>query len=75
MDDIKIGSIMTFELMSVDNPPTIDDNEGFCIAFIPTRSFVWCRYWTGSKTWTEGPNGFKKVHPTEWLKLIKVENE
>ena len=52
---------MTFELMSVDNPPTIDDNEGFCIAFIPTRSFVWCRYWTGSKTWTEGPNGFKKV--------------
>lgn len=67
---MKVGDEIKFIIESSKNPPTLNDNGGFCIAFVPMEGFQWCRYSNGSKTWKSMITGIN-VNATEWLKKIE----
>jgi|GEM_PF-2185525 len=66
---MKNGDKLTFILESADNPPTLDDNLGFAIAFVPLVGFQSCRYHNGSKSWQSCVT-LKTVIVEGWLKKI-----
>jgi hypothetical protein len=68
--NLSIGSKKTFEIMSADTPPEIQDNDRCVIAFVPFEGIQMCKYYNGSKTW-KSMMTLRTVEVTTWLKLVE----
>jgi len=64
---MNYGDKITFILESADNPPTLDEDLCFVIAFVPLVGFQSCQYYNGSKTWKSRVT-LKTVIVESWLK-------
>lgn len=56
-----------FKMVRVeDQLPTIENDEGYVIAFVPGQGFQSCKYFDGSKTW-QSMITRDTVRVTHWL--------
>jgi hypothetical protein len=69
---MEIGDTLTFEIMDVNNPPTVP--ETVAIAFVPGQGFQWARYYNGSKSW-QSTITRDTIEPTSWMKLLTIKTQ
>jgi hypothetical protein len=65
--NVPVSGSWQFTLVDVkDKLPTLENDEGVVIAFVPFQGFQSCKYHNGSKSWQSLITG-QTVEVTHWL--------